>query len=314
MTEGQRISELTPVDTLYDGCCFPIVQNGETRKVLFKTIEELLHGNDGEKGETGTSIRFTGDWIALNDYKNDAEFVDIVAYHGNTYGCKISHKSLPTVTPENPDYWVLLAEKGEKGDQGEKGNAFVYEDFTPEQLEALTGPQGEKGDKGDKGDTGPQGPEGPKGRDGDNVALIEIAQFNAEAYAEAKDNNLNLLVTENFDDVSGLDLTDETTARVVADCYDPVNMLLAYNSEETAVLKAAEVHLEKEPSYFWIRVDWEGTGELQIDIDMVGKKLYVDWENCKCKYLILGQRSRTIGANFHLTGEVTLKNVAWGVK
>lgn len=68
--------------------------------------------------------------------------------------------------------------QGEKGDtgatgpQGEKGDAFTYDDFTPEQLAALTGPKGDKGDPGDqgpagpqgeKGDTGAQGPEGPQG-------------------------------------------------------------------------------------------------------------------------------------------------------
>lgn len=284
MTEGQKISELTPVTTLYDGCCFPIVQNGETRKVLFATIQELLQGNDGEKGDAGTSLRFKEAWEPLTVYENDASYIDVVTYQGNTYACKLAHTSSLSITPDNPDYWILLAEHGKDGD------------------------------KGDKGDTGPMGPQGPKGLDGDNVALISNAQFNAEAYAEAKDNNLNILVTENFDDVSGLDLTDETTARVVAECYDANRMLLAYNSPDTVVLKAAEVHLEKQPQYFWIRVDWEGSGELQIDIDMVGEKLFVNWENCECKYLLLGQRSRTIGANFHLTGEVTLKNVAWGVK
>ena len=60
-----------------------------------------------------------------------------------------------------------------QGPPGPKGDAFTYEDFTPEQLEALTGPQGPKGDTGEngpqgpKGDTGPQGPAGPKGDTGD---------------------------------------------------------------------------------------------------------------------------------------------------
>ena len=45
--------------------------------------------------------------------------------------------------------------KGEKGDnganglKGDKGDAFVYEDFTQEQLNSLKGDKGEKGDKGD---------------------------------------------------------------------------------------------------------------------------------------------------------------------
>lgn len=41
--------------------------------------------------------------------------------------------------------------QGEQGIPGPKGDAFTYEDFTPEQLEALKGP---------KGDTGLQGPKG----------------------------------------------------------------------------------------------------------------------------------------------------------
>lgn len=43
--------------------------------------------------------------------------------------------------------------QGEQGPQGPKGDAFTYADFTPAQLEALTGPQGETGPQGPKGDS-----------------------------------------------------------------------------------------------------------------------------------------------------------------
>lgn len=49
------------------------------------------------------------------------------------------------------------------GKEGIQGAAFVYEDFTEEQLLAL---KGEKGDKGDTGDTGLQGQQGEPGVDG----------------------------------------------------------------------------------------------------------------------------------------------------
>ena len=64
---------------------------------------------------------------------------------------------------------------GADGAQGPKGDPFTYDDFTEEQLAALTGPQGPKGDtgdtgpqgpKGDQGDTGPQGPAGADGAQG----------------------------------------------------------------------------------------------------------------------------------------------------
>ena len=68
-----------------------------------------------------------------------------------------------------------------KGERGPKGDAFTYEDFTQEQLNALKGPQGEPGQKGDKGDAftyadftqeqlealrGPQGIQGVPGETG----------------------------------------------------------------------------------------------------------------------------------------------------
>ena len=75
--------------------------------------------------------------------------------------------------------------------KGEKGDAFKYEDFTPEQLEQLTGPQGPQGERGFsayaawktlegnengtveefiealRGEIGPQGPQGEKGDKGE---------------------------------------------------------------------------------------------------------------------------------------------------
>lgn len=39
-SSGVKISELEPVDTLFDGCCFPIVQNGVTKKVTKATLQE----------------------------------------------------------------------------------------------------------------------------------------------------------------------------------------------------------------------------------------------------------------------------------
>ena len=41
--------------------------------------------------------------------------------------------------------------KGAKGDKGDKGDAFVYSDFTAEQLAALKGPKGDAGDTGLEG-------------------------------------------------------------------------------------------------------------------------------------------------------------------
>ena len=74
--------------------------------------------------------------------------------------------------------------EGHQGPKGDQGDPFTYEDFTTEQLAALTGPQGPKGDqgepgpqgpqgeKGDTGDTGPQGPQGERGYPGVGVPEV----------------------------------------------------------------------------------------------------------------------------------------------
>ena len=60
--------------------------------------------------------------------------------------------------------------QGAQGEKGDKGDAFVYSDFTAEQLAALTGPQGPQGEQGPqglKGETGATGPQGEQGEKGD---------------------------------------------------------------------------------------------------------------------------------------------------
>ena len=75
-------------------------------------------------------------------------------------------------------------EPGPKGEQGPKGDAFTYEDFTPEQLEALKGPRGADGDigpTGPQGNTGLQGPKGDPDKDGKSFTYDMFTQEQLEA-------------------------------------------------------------------------------------------------------------------------------------
>ena len=119
------------------------------------------------------------------------------------------YKSLATLIGEG---YALVTEvetklangdfKGDKGDTGEKGDAFVYEDFTAEQLEGLKGEKGDafvyedftteqlEGLKGEKGDAfvyddftteqleGLKGEKGDKGDAGGGSEVSIMATFN----------------------------------------------------------------------------------------------------------------------------------------
>lgn len=60
----------------------------------------------------------------------------------------------PQGDPGKPGQPGKDGEPGTPGAKGDKGDAFKYEDFTPEQLKALTGPQGPKGATGARGPAG----------------------------------------------------------------------------------------------------------------------------------------------------------------
>lgn len=68
--------------------------------------------------------------------------------------------------------------------KGDKGDAFLYSDFTPEQLAGLKGEKGDKGDKGDKGEQGIQGEQGLQGVQGEQGVsggmLFPTMDFNPE--------------------------------------------------------------------------------------------------------------------------------------
>ena len=75
------------------------------------------------------------------------------------------------------------------GPQGPKGEPFTYEDFTPEQLEALRGPAGRDGHdgltgpmgpRGEDGDTGPMGPRGMQGEPGKDGKPFTYDMFTQE--------------------------------------------------------------------------------------------------------------------------------------
>ena len=77
--------------------------------------------------------------------------------------------------------------QGPKGDTGPKGEPFKYENFTPEQLQALKGPKGDKGEQGiqgpmglqgSKGEQGVQGPKGERGEIGpQGVGIKSITNY-----------------------------------------------------------------------------------------------------------------------------------------
>ena len=101
-------------------------KDGTSTSVTVKNGKQGERGEQGEKGEKGST-----------------PIVSATASVSNTTG-EPSVKVTKSGTDDEPIFDFAFDNiKGEKGEKGEQGKAFTYDDFTPEQLQAL---KGEKGD------------------------------------------------------------------------------------------------------------------------------------------------------------------------
>ena len=79
-------------------------------------------GQDGAQGATGTSMRMKGAWATGTSYVNDASYIDLVTYNGNTYAAVDSHTAGASFEDDTA-HWNLIAAAGAAGAQGEQGPA-----------------------------------------------------------------------------------------------------------------------------------------------------------------------------------------------
>lgn len=116
---------------------------------LAKKYANKLMGGYTKVEVDGMSIIFTlidGKKVTLTvpKPKDGVSIVDISVNEEKHLICTLSDGS-KVDAGEVPN---TKGDKGDKDDTGEKGDAFVYEDFTPEQLASLQGPKGDQGNDG----------------------------------------------------------------------------------------------------------------------------------------------------------------------
>lgn len=108
-------------------------------------------------------------------------------YYMSAYGLAVRQGFKGTL-----DEWLasLQGMPGKDGAQGPPGKAFTYDDFTPEQLAALTGPQGPQGPRGPKGEQGNQGPKGDAGTGLDILGTYESVEALQAAVTNPQQGNM----------------------------------------------------------------------------------------------------------------------------
>lgn len=136
--------------------------------------------------------------------------------------------------PENININVgIPGQKGNDGLKGDKGDPFRYEDFTPDQLQALKGEKGDPGKKGDKGESltfADLTPDqvallkGDKGDKGDTPTIPNTVRFLKENFIYLPSEDLDSVLTSFFTSVkSSLFVSYDTIKYQNPFTVDPVN-------------------------------------------------------------------------------------------
>ena len=146
-------------------------------------------GDKGERGEAGPQgeIGPKGDAMTFADL-TDAQKAALKGEKGDRGETGPVGPQGPRGEQGIPGATGPQGQQGDTGLQGPKGDAFVFADFSPEQLESLRGPKGEKGDTGAQGEQGLRGEQGAKGDKGDpgKDAVIDATLTQAGQAADAK--------------------------------------------------------------------------------------------------------------------------------
>ena len=141
ITDGDKIPLPPPeeVEEVYNRI-IALIEQGTLKGEKGDKGDQGEQGPQGEQGDTGAKIIST-EFIGTNDSGDNVYL--------QTFDNGVTNEFIAPKGDRG-----IQGERGEQGDKGEKGDAFVYTDFTPEQLALLKGEKGEQGDKGDKGDIG----------------------------------------------------------------------------------------------------------------------------------------------------------------
>ena len=103
--------------------------------------------------------------------------------------------------------------QGPQGEPGLKGDPFRYEDFTPEQLQALKGPKGDKGEDG---------------RDGASATAEKAAEFFKRKNIYLENADIDTILSTLLERLDGL---------IPADDYDPLTYLQPLKGQTTLAVQ-----------------------------------------------------------------------------
>ena len=199
-----------------------------------------------------------------------------------TDGQKYVYEGITYVWNDVENVWTSdggTGQTGQKGDKGDKGDPFEYDDFTPQQLDALKGEKGDKGDKGDpfkhqdftqdqlddlKGDPGTPGQHGMDGQDGD-PGVNGTDGVDGHDGKDGKDGAPGVDGHDGKDGAPGEDGEQGAGIQIVGTIDPGEDPNVASPKYDSLLLPTGNALIDPDDGYLWVSdgTDWVNMGEVR---------------------------------------------------
>lgn len=143
--------------------------------------------------------------------------------------------------------------------------------------------------------------------------LVHENTFRTQALTLAITNELMWLITEVFDSAKDIDKTSQD-GQTFINALDLNKHIIVKNSDATWNVQSVPFALDKTYNIAWAIVDYTGTGTVDLSISRDGGTTWTAVPNNSIADLSTQPTGLTYVVGLIINGQVTLNNIAWGLK
>lgn len=143
---------------------------------------------------------------------------------------------------------------------------------------------------------------------------IDENQFSVISLAKALNNGLLWLLIELFENTVDIDVTKNNGQYVVDNYHDTTKHAIIKNDDMTVIFQSVAKVCTKTNNNIWVYPDWEGTGTLKVEISRNNGATFTEISSDTLTSISSQSTGASMICRLTMTGQVTLKNIAWGCK
>jgi hypothetical protein len=145
----------------------------------------------------------------------------------------------------------------------------------------------------------------------DTNVRIDDNNFNTSAIYLLHNIGLDIFVTENFESPSDIDETKDDGNYVIVNNYDNILHRIVIPSGNIKMIRSKVISVEQNAKKFFVNIEKEGNGTIDVYFSTDSG---VTFNPVIQNELVECVKGSQLTVQLKLNGEVTLKNICWGVR